>query len=177
MTKITPWDSAVRLATGQFFSPVRSGGGAGFTLVEILVVIAVMAILATLAIPAYSQYVDKARNARAVAEIRGLDESITSYYSDHSNQYPAALADLGGVVLTDPWGQAYQYLKIEGANLTGKGSLRKDKFLNPLNSDYDLYSMGKDGLSQRPLTAAKSRDDIVRANNGRFVGLASDFDP
>ncbi len=26
-------------------------------------------------------------------------------------------------------------------------------------------------------TARQSRDDIVRANDGRFVGLASDYDP
>ncbi len=47
----------------------------------------------------------------------------------------------------------------------------------PINSDYDLWSSGKDGASSPPLTAKPSRDDIVRANNGRFVGLASDFDP
>jgi general secretion pathway protein G len=37
--------------------------------------------------------------------------------------------------------------------------------------------MGKDGQSSSPLTAKPSRDDIVRANDGRFVGLASDYDP
>lgn len=52
---------------------------------------------------------------------------------------------------------------------------RKDRFLVPINSDYDLYSMGKDGESVAPLTAAKSRDDIVRAANGTYVGLAENF--
>lgn len=177
MTKRAPLHCIGRLATCPFFSVARSGGNAGFTLIEIVVAIGVIAILAAIALPVYSEYVDKARNARAIAEIRELDESISNYYADHDNQYPTALADLGQVVLTDPWGRAYQYLKIEGANLKGKGSLRKDKFLNPLNSDYDLYSMGKDGLSQKPLTAANSRDDIVRANDGRFVDLATVFDP
>ncbi len=45
----------------------------------------------------------------------------------------------------------------------------------PINSDFDLYSMGKDGRSVGPLTARHSRDDIVRASNGRFVGLAEDY--
>ncbi len=40
----------------------------------------------------------------------------------------------------------------------------------PINSDYDLYSKGPDGASQGPLTAKASRDDIIRANNGRFIG-------
>ena len=48
---------------------------------------------------------------------------------------------------------------------------------SPKNSDFDLYSMGKDGASVGPLTAKASRDDVVRASDGRFVGLASDFDP
>ena len=53
----------------------------------------------------------------------------------------------------------------------------KDKSLHPLNSDYDLYSMGKDGASTGPLTAKASRDDVVRANDGRFIGLAKDYEP
>ena len=50
--------------------------------------------------------------------------------------------------------------------------MRKDRFLVPINSCYDLYSMGKDGQSVPPLTAKASWDDIVRANDGAFVGLA-----
>jgi general secretion pathway protein G len=45
----------------------------------------------------------------------------------------------------------------------------------PINTDFDLYSMGPDGRSAPPLTASDSRDDIVRANNGRFVGIAADY--
>jgi general secretion pathway protein G len=154
------------------FLPLRA---TGFTLVEILVVIGVIGILSAIAVPALKEYVDRARTARAVGEIRQLEKSLSVYYSEHDNRYPDALADLEGISSIDPWGHPYEYLKIEGANIQGKGPLRKDRFLNPLNSDYDLYSMGSDGLSQKPLTAGNSRDDIVRANNGRFVGLASTF--
>jgi general secretion pathway protein G len=45
----------------------------------------------------------------------------------------------------------------------------------PINSDFDLYSVGRDGQSAPALTAKVSQDDIVRANNGGFVGLASDY--
>jgi len=55
------------------------------------------------------------------------------------------------------------------------GRARKDRFLVPINSDFDLYSMGRDGESVPPLAAPKSRDDVVRAANGAFVGLASKF--
>jgi len=57
----------------------------------------------------------------------------------------------------------------------GAAQARKDRFLVPINTDFDLYSMGKDGESVPALTAAKSRDDVVRAANGAFIGLASKF--
>jgi general secretion pathway protein G len=57
----------------------------------------------------------------------------------------------------------------------GIGGARKDRFLVPINSDFDLYSMGKDGESLGPLTAITSHDDIIRANDGGYYGLASDF--
>jgi general secretion pathway protein G len=57
----------------------------------------------------------------------------------------------------------------------GSGQPRKDHFLHPINSDFDLYSMGKDGDSVAPLTAQKSRDDIIRANDGGYYGVASNF--
>jgi general secretion pathway protein G len=53
--------------------------------------------------------------------------------------------------------------------------MRKDKNLVPINSEYDLYSVGPDGRSVGPLTAKHSRDDIVMANDGRFIGVASDY--
>ncbi len=75
----------------------------------------------------------------------------------------------------DPWGNPFQYLKIEGRNTKGVGKLRKDRGLVPVNSDFDLYSKGRDGKSQSPFTSKASQDDIVRANNGRFIGLVSDY--
>lgn len=57
----------------------------------------------------------------------------------------------------------------------GKGKARKDRKLNPLNSDFDLYSLGKDGASKTQLTNKVSLDDTVRANDGAFVGLAADY--
>jgi general secretion pathway protein G len=38
-----------------------------------------------------------------------------------------------------------------------------------------LYSMGKDEKSRPPLTAQMSRDDIVRANDGNFIGMAAEY--
>lgn len=42
-------------------------------------------------------------------------------------------------------------MRIAGADLKGKEQLRKERFLVPLNSNYDLYSNSKDGASKAPL--------------------------
>jgi general secretion pathway protein G len=101
-----------------------------------------------------------------------LQEEIENYQMNNGG-LPNSLDDIGRGSLTDVWGNPYRYLNF--ATEHGVGHMRKDRFLVPLNTDYDLYSMGKDGKSQTPLTAAASRDDIVRANNGEFIGLASAY--
>ena len=75
----------------------------------------------------------------------------------------------------DPWGNAYRYFNLR--TVSGNGQARKDKKLAPLNSDFDLYSVGKDGESQENLGHARSRDDVVRARDGAFIGTAEEFDP
>jgi len=52
---------------------------------------------------------------------------------------------------------------------------RKDGKLVPINTNYDLYSFGKDSKSKAPLRAKDSHDDIIYANDGGYIGLASEF--
>jgi general secretion pathway protein G len=56
-----------------------------------------------------------------------------------------------------------------------QGLMRRDRNLVPLNTRFDLYSKGKDGESHPPITAQESWDDVLRANDGSFVGLASNY--
>ena len=144
----------------------------GFTLIEILIVIAILATLAAIAIPAYSNYIQRAKIARCIAEIRTLESEIAAYQGNNDN-LPDNLTDLGRGNILDPWGNPYQFLNF--ANVKGVGNMRKDRNLVPINAHFDLYSMGKDGKSQSPLTAKASHDDIIRANNGSFIGIASDY--
>ena len=132
---------------------------------------AIIATLAGIAVPMGLSYIDKARNARAIAEIRLMEKDIKTYEIENET-LPNSLSDVGRGGLLDPWGNPYEYLKVEGTPI---GFLRKDRFLVPVNSDYDLYSMGKDGKSAKPFTVKASHDDIVRAADGGYVGLASGF--
>lgn len=144
---------------------------AGFTLIELTIVASILGVLAALAIPNYQRVVERARVARAIGDITVIGQAATEY-ALINNEYPPSLADIGYDGTSDPWGSPYQYLRVQGAN---RGALRKDRFLVPVNSDFDLYSMGPDGQSVPPMTAAQSRDDIVRANDGGFVGVAEGY--
>jgi general secretion pathway protein G len=153
----------------------RNNKGRGFTLVELLIVVLIILIIMAIAIPSLEATVDQARMARAVSEIHTLEDEIAIYQSIYG-QLPddlSELSKLGDGSYLDPWHSPYQYLNH--ATMKGNGQARKDRFLVPLNSDYDLYSMGKDGQSVPPITAKSSQDDIIRASNGDFDGLASQF--
>jgi len=146
----------------------------GFTLLEFVVAITIVVALMAIAIPQVASYKAQGDISRAINDLRVLDNQIKSYQMSN-DVYPAALSDVPQGNLLDPWGHSYQYLKIEGVNIKGNGQVRKDKNLIPINSDFDLYSMGPDGQSVGPITAAQSQDDIIRANNGGYFGVASNY--
>lgn len=151
-------------------APWRRRPTHGLTLLELMIALVLLAVVASIAYPSYRAQVEKGRIAQAVREIQEMSLVLERSFSD-KGKYPASLSDVG-LARNDPWGNAYQYLNMAGASV---GDVRKDKSLHPLNTDYDLYSKGPDGDTAKPLTSSKSQDDIVRANNGGFVGLGKDY--
>jgi general secretion pathway protein G len=143
----------------------------GYTLLELTLVIVLIGLLAGVGIPTYRGIIDRMNVNRAIADIGEI--SLQLYrWETNIGAFPPNLAAAGLNGRLDPWGRPYFYLELTGAN---PGDVRKDKNLVPINTDFDLYSAGKDGETARPLTAQKSRDDVVRANNGAFIGLAADY--
>jgi len=174
----------------------------GFTILELTLVLGIVATLSGLTLPLYVGYLEKARVARSIAEIHTFQKAI-DLYELTNGVLPENLVEAGIGSPLDPWGTPYEYLKLADDSTGGQGGIgggnsgnngggnngggnngnsgsnrgdaRKDRHLNPINSDYDLYSMGKNRDSKKPLQNPKSHDDVVRANDGSFVGLATDF--
>lgn len=120
---------------------------AGFTLIEIMVVVVILGILAAVVVPKIMDKPDQARVTKAKQDIRVLESSLSLYKLDNFN-YPSTQQGLealvakpsgdpepknyksGGYIQSlpkDPWGNAYQYLS--------PGS----------KGEIDIFSYGRDG--------------------------------
>ncbi len=127
---------------------------AGFTLIEVLLVVVILGLLSSMVVPRLVGRAEDARNEIAKTDISAGIAEVLDLYELDNGIYPNTLKDLyvkpssarnwKGPYLkkkadpTDPWGSPYIY-RFPGIN----------------NSDaYDLYSAGKDG-------ADGSDDDIT----------------
>ena len=170
---------ALRIPRSQSRKRVRRHRGRrefyqGFTLLELLIVTVIVGTLASLTAPTFQRARERAMNVRAIADIRVMEFDL-AFYIENNFASPASLAAIGRATMLDPWGNLYVYLALDTGQGGASSGGRKDKFLVPLNSDYDLYSMGLDGESKKPLSSKVSQDDVLRALDGAFVGLAADF--
>jgi general secretion pathway protein G len=144
----------------------------GMTLMELMTVVVVAALIAVVGVPSYKAFVDRAKVAVAIGDIGSISLMLYRWQLATRN-FPDSLAEAGLDGRIDPWGNPYYYLRIEGGANTGQ--VRRDRNLRPINTDFDLYSAGPDGVTQTQLQGNNARDDVVRANNGQFIGTASDY--
>ncbi len=178
----------------------------GFTLIEVLIVVAIIATLSAIAMPNYLKYKYEAKITLAMADIRIIEKQIALFVYDNDGRLPDNLSDLPTFSgpIKDPWGNPYQYLKINSGvvapvafiapvarvvpdipsppvvpdipdNIGVIGQARKNFMDVPVNQDYDLYSMGKDGKTNISFRVPVSYDDVVRAYNGQYIGLVSEL--
>ena len=152
---------------------LRPGNRHGaFTLIELMAAMVTVSALVGMAIPRFQSLREQTKMLKAVGDIHIMQLEI-----ENLELLPASLADIRRQGLLDPWGNPYIYYPFPpgGHGNAPPAGARRDRFLVPVNSKYDLYSMGADGETATAFTSSKSRDDVVRAADGSYIGLASKF--
>ncbi len=75
---------------------------AGFTLMELLIVIGIIGILISVSVASFSTAQKKGRDARRLGDMKAMQNAFEQYYADHNSSYPATChAIIGGAGL-DP---------------------------------------------------------------------------
>ena len=137
-------------------------GQAGFTLVELLVVLAILGLLVGIAVPQLFKYFSRAKEDAAKIQIQTIASGLDLFLLD-VGRYPTDQEGLRALVdpppgldrwsgpyvsqasiLTDPWGHAYVY------HVPGRQ-----------RSAYDLYTLGPDGNATGPPDATAQRSSTA----------------
>lgn len=153
-------------------SRARPRSEAGFTIVELIIIMFIMLTISAMAVPALKSAIGAAKIGRAVADVRTIGNDALGYDAQYGTA-PNNLYELGYDQNLDPWGHSYQFRNSNNGN--GGGQERTDRFSVAVNSYFDLYSMGPDGQSAPALTSAQSQDDILWAGDGSFIGQATNY--
>lgn len=280
-------------------TPRRRGGQAGFTLLELMIVVAILGIIASIGVPQYVSALRIARVAKAKQELMTIATAVDMYTVNNGGQLPLTLYQVGYGGRRDPWGVPYCYLNygdgtgdglqwaidaglvdpsavhtteaasvsassavspgnsgnagnsgvgggprrggfgfpwvtlprfqrpaaaaLEAAGATANArsavaralagavttsvarevseaevsalaaslaavgsptifagvstevTRRRDRYMFPLNTDYDLFSLGPNAQTTVSLGESLGQDDVIRANNGGFFGTASEY--
>lgn len=145
---------------------------AGMTFIELLIVMAILMVVSAMAIPSMQSAILSAKVSRSVGDVRTIGQAALGYYAENGAA-PNTLADIGYDQQVDAWDRPYQYLGF--TSTTNTSLMRTDRFGVPINTFFDLYSMGPDGETATSLTATQSQDDVIWANDGYYMGLASNY--
>ncbi len=129
---------------------------AGFTIVEIMVVVIIIAVLATLILPRLVGRIGTAKQTVATSKLAEIEKAVEMFSIDYE-RYPANIDELVSQPsdiseakwntptlkskdLIDPWGRQFFY-----------------KYPGDHEGDFDLYSLGADG----EVGGVKENEDVT----------------
>ena len=124
---------------------------AGFTLIELMVVIVILGILAGLIVPRIMGRPDEAKQLKAKMQIESIETALKLYKLDNGS-YPTT--DQGLEALVTPSETTPVPAKWREGGYLEKGKVPPDPWGNPfvylspgVQGDFDIVSYGADGVS------------------------------
>lgn len=114
--------------------------GAGFTLVELLIVVAVIGIISAIALPNLLNAIDKSKQKKSMSDLRTIGTAVEAYATDTA-AYPLAIANWAALkTIVDPY-------FIKSPPDTDGWNNPWDTVTTSNGSNYTLCSNGKDGIT------------------------------
>jgi type II secretion system protein G len=147
---------------------------AGFTLVELLIVVAIIGILASIAIPNLLNAVQRGKQKRTMADMKALAVALEAYQVDNS-VYPAAACNAGNFTTPGPLLATDSFTNLTPTYIAqppltdGWGHFLRYS-LDAAQVHYNLRSLGRNGTAN-PLacgTTTNFNDDIL-FSDGAFL--------
>ena len=151
----------------NYCSSTKASASAGFTFIELLVVMAILMVLSSIALANYGDIKEIAKRSAQMEELRNIDKMIAGWVIERGS-LPDSLNDLKPGGFVDKWGNPIVY-----GNFATETPRKDVTGINQLNTDYDLYSKGSDGATDEMLSDTSCDDDVLRGASGSFVGLGA----
>lgn len=116
-----------------------TSGQAGFTLLEIMVVLVIIGILAAIVAPRFIERADEAKVTATRAQMSNIAQAL-KLYRLHNSHYPTTSEGL--ISLTRPGKSGKRYIDSLPKDAWGNNFI----YLSPgIHGDFDLLSYGADG--------------------------------
>jgi len=149
LSKIPEGDSKFKISQSSIFNLQFSIGFAGFTLIEIMIVVVILGLLASLVTPKIMNNLDKAKVVQTKVQIENFESSLKLFKLDNGF-YPSTEQGLKALVEKPTTGKIPENY-AEGGYLEKK-RVPLDAWGNPYiyicpgtHGDFDIISYGEDG--------------------------------